>query len=108
MSDEAVNNAGRHIWAYRLAFLWCFLFSANALGAAMIAALTGAEWSALTTQKKIMIGVAIMVNWTGTMMAFVSKAAKRADPAIELGTGGAAPGGTGIWTAAPPPVISKQ
>lgn len=63
--------------AWRFAILWFVLFSLNALGTAIIAALTGADWFTLDPQSKFMICVAIFVNWSGTIMAFMSKAAKK-------------------------------
>lgn len=93
-------NATRHIWAYRLAILWFCLFSVNSLGTVIIAALQGAVWAQLSTQAKFLIITAIVSNWTGTIMAYVSKQAKRADAgqAAELANGSAPipEGGTGF------------
>ena len=76
MSDM-IESTRVKIWEFRMAIMWFFLFSVNALCSCMIAALTGAKWHELDAQSKFMIVVAITGNWTGTIMAFVSKQAQR-------------------------------
>lgn len=63
--------------AWKFAIFWFVLFSVNALCTSVMAALTGADWATLDPQSKFMICVAILGNWTGTIMAFMSKAAKK-------------------------------
>ena len=63
--------------AWRFAILWFVLFSLNALGTSIIASLTGAQWDELKGQQKFLICTAIFVNWTGTIMAYMSRAAKK-------------------------------
>ncbi len=75
--SEVIQNTRLKIWEFRMAIMWFFLFSVNALCSCMIAALTGAKWDALDFQSKFLIVVAITGNWTGTIMAFVSKQAQR-------------------------------
>lgn len=64
-------------WAYRVAIIWFCLFSINALCTAIVVALVGCTWIALDFQSKFIIIIAIVGNWTGTIMAFVSKSAKK-------------------------------
>jgi len=73
---NSIINATR---AWKLAILWFVLFSINALGTSIMASLVGTTWSQLDTLGKWMIVVAVIVNWTGTIMAFLSKAARKID-----------------------------
>lgn len=61
---------------YWIAGVWFVLFSLNALATSIIAALTGAKWDQISGQEKFLICVAIFANWSGVIMAFMSKAAK--------------------------------
>ena len=63
--------------SYKTATLYFCMYSANALGSAIIIALTGAEWSNLKTQERFVISVSIFVNWTNTMMSYMSKKATK-------------------------------
>lgn len=76
MSDQ-INSIISKAVAWRMAVLWFVLFSLNALGSSVIAALTGAQWSELDGQSKFMICLAVFVNWSGTVMAFFKSAAKK-------------------------------
>lgn len=61
-------------WLYwKMAILHFALFSINALGTSVIASLAGKNWSLLTGSDRFIIGTAIVVNWTGTIMAFLNK-----------------------------------
>lgn len=62
---------------YRMAVLWFILFTINSLGTCYLAVTSACVWHLLDTQSKIGVGVAIIVNWTGTMMAYISNASKR-------------------------------
>lgn len=53
------------------------LFSLNSLGTSIIASLMGTNWDTITGQQKFEIIVAILVNWTGMIMAFFSKATQK-------------------------------
>lgn len=64
---------------WRMAIIYAMFFSVNALCAAVINALTGADWSKLTTQARFVIALAILGSWTNTMMAFMSKKAQKLD-----------------------------
>lgn len=87
---DSIKNAGTNIWEFRMAIFWFILFSTNALGTAVIASLTGTDWETLDPQDKFMICVAVFVNWTGTIMAFMSKQAgriKQTGQIFPIGTG---------------------
>lgn len=75
--SRQINNALSSVRRWRFAIFYVILFSLNALGTSILAALTGTEWATLDTQQRFMICVAIFVNWTGVLMAFFSKAAKK-------------------------------
>lgn len=83
----AIRNASESFSVHRLTIAFLFLFSVNSLGTAIIAALTGVEWSTLSPQTKFLIIAAIVVNWTGLLMAFfrtaVSKIAKGENPIVD-------------------------
>lgn len=76
MSDN-VKSAGATIWEWRMAIFWFCLFSVNTLCTSITAALVGADWAQLDTQSKLMIVIAVIGNWTGAIMAFVSKQAQK-------------------------------
>ena len=67
---------------YKMAIWWFVLFSLNSLGTCFIAASAGCVWENLGTQEKITVIVAVFVNWTGTIMAYLSKAAKKGELTI--------------------------
>lgn len=75
--NNAIKQASSSLWEWRIAIFWLCLFSFNALGTSLLAALTGANWSQMDMQTKVMIGISVFVNWSGTMMAFISKQAGR-------------------------------
>lgn len=59
---------------WRIAILWFILFSVNALCTSVMASLMGTNWAQLGEQQKFEICIAVAANWTGTIMAFLSKA----------------------------------
>jgi hypothetical protein len=71
-------------WGFRLAVVWFILFSLVALSTAIYGSLTGAQWSELDGQSKFMICLAVFANWGGTMMAFISKQAKKIEEGGDL------------------------
>ena len=76
MSEETkqkISNLTASILEWRLAIFWFILFSVNSLCTAITAALAGTDWAQIDGQAKFMVYVAILLNWTGTIMAFVSK-----------------------------------
>lgn len=80
----SMEKAKLAILEYWLAIVLFVLFSVNALGTSILAASAGSVWSSLGTQEKFTICVAVVVNWTGTIMAFLSKAAQRIKATGEL------------------------
>jgi hypothetical protein len=76
MSDM-IKNAKAMMWEWRVAAFWFFLFSVNTLFTSITAALVGTDWATLDAQSKFMIFIAVAGNWTGTIMAFISKQAGR-------------------------------
>ena len=74
---EFFNKARVAAVYWRMAILWFGLFSLNSLGTAILASLAGADWATLNTQARFTICVSVFVNWTGTIMAFLSKASHR-------------------------------
>lgn len=75
--SEVISQAKASIWEWRVAIMYFILFSINSLSTVLLATLTGVNWTALPTQGKVMIVIAVIANWTGTIMAFVSQQAKR-------------------------------
>lgn len=74
-----MNKTLSNAWGYRVAILWFVLFSINTLGTSITVALVGSDWAALDSQSKFMICTSILTNWTGSIIAFVSKAAKKVE-----------------------------
>lgn len=77
VSKENAVKTIKQILAWRIAIIMFALFSLNSLCTAIIAALTGTVWNELDGQAKFLIILAIFVNWSGTIMAFLSKAAQK-------------------------------
>jgi len=71
---EKLNLVKLYVVAIGLHFA---LFSFNALASSTMAALIGAEWEQLATQKKFLILVAIAANWTGLVLVYVQKGMSR-------------------------------
>lgn len=80
--------------AWKMAIVYFCLFSINALGTSIMSALIGAKWETLDSQQKFMIGVGVLTNWTGLIMAFFSKSAQKIDK-------GVTPSDTGFWQTDP-------
>jgi len=85
MSESQVNL---NKVTLRMAVAFGVLFSFNALGTCMVASLTNVKWVELPAQSKFMIIVIIFVNWTGTLMAFLSKTVARLETGKGLPTNG--------------------
>lgn len=68
-----LNTVTKTAVLYWMAGLWAFLFSFNSLGSAIMVALAGTDWSASDKQTRFLIVVAIFVNWTNTMTAYLHK-----------------------------------
>lgn len=65
------------VWEFRLAIFWFCLFSINSLATCFAASFTGPDWNNLSKQQVCLIVALMIANWTGTLMAFISKQAKR-------------------------------
>ena len=63
--------------------MWFCLFSVNSLATSITASLLGTNWMTLSGQQKFEIVVAIIGNWTGTIMAFLSKASSKVAKGID-------------------------
>lgn len=62
-----------------MAWAWGIFFSFNALGSCILAAFVNATWEDMSTAKRVLMFIAIFVNWTSMMMAFLSKTMARLD-----------------------------
>jgi len=74
MADTTVN-LGRV--TNRMAWIYGVLFSLNALTTCLIASLSNAKWASLDSQSKFLMVVVIFGNWSGVIMAFLSKTVAR-------------------------------
>ncbi len=63
--------------AGKITIVWFILFSINSLCSSIIVGVTGKYWSQIDVQDKFVICVAITMNWTGLVMAFLYQAAKK-------------------------------
>ena len=61
----------------RLAIFWFCLFSVNSLLTCFVAAFTGPNWNTMSNQQLCLTYAMIVVNWTGTIMAFVKQTGKK-------------------------------
>jgi hypothetical protein len=62
---------------WKIAAFWFVLFSVNSLCTCITASMAGSVWANLGPQDKFTVVISIIGNWTGTIMAFVSKQSKR-------------------------------
>jgi hypothetical protein len=62
---------------FRMAIVWGCLFGINSLFTCMLVSLSNVQWTSLSTQSKFLILVGIGANFTGVMMAFLSKTIAR-------------------------------
>ena len=62
---------------WKIAIMWFCFFTISSLGTAIIAASAGSVWGNLGWQERFTVILAIAVNWSNTMMAFLSKASKK-------------------------------
>ena len=75
--NQTLTAAKITMLEYKMAILMFVLFSVNSLCSCFVASMAGSVWATLDTQSKITVVVAMVGNWTGTVIAFVSKAATR-------------------------------
>lgn len=73
---------------WKITVMWFILFTVNSLGTCILAASAGCVWDNLGWQEKLTVVLAVIVNWTGTMMAWLSKSAGKItsgqNPIIDL------------------------
>lgn len=60
-----------------MTFIWGCLFTFNSLGTCVMIGLSNSIWTQMPTQAKVLLCVSIFINWSNTMMAFISKIASR-------------------------------
>jgi hypothetical protein len=75
--SELISKAKEQILMRALMMMYALLFTCAALASSLLASLIGATWSQLDTQGKVMIVLAVFVNWSTVMLAFVNRAATR-------------------------------
>lgn len=83
-----MKATGNAMWEMRIAIMWFFLFSVNSLCTAVMASLTGSHWATLDAQSKFMICLMVTLNWTGTIMAYISKQSQRIQQGKSFSLGG--------------------
>jgi len=64
---------------YKMVFLMLVLFSINALASAIMLSFLNVDWSQLSPTSKFLIWVAVLQNWTGTLLAFFNKSISRVE-----------------------------
>ena len=72
-----------NIIKYRLAIFYGVLFSFNALASAITASFLNVEWDSLSGTSKFLLIIVVAQNWTGTMLAFMSKTIARLDQGLD-------------------------
>ena len=69
----------KHTWdVHHMTIMWVCLFTIGSLGSSALTALSGTDWSAADGQTRLMIYIAIFVNWSTVMGAFLNQAISRA------------------------------
>lgn len=81
--SELTTKAANGVYANKSAIFWFLLFSINALCTSIGGALTGAQWNTLDAQSHLMIFIAVLGNWTGTIMAFF-KSHQKTPPTLTI------------------------
>lgn len=74
---DILANAKQNIALYRMAIAYGVLFSINSLTTAIVLSFMNTTWDQLDHTSKFLLVVGILQNWTGTLLAFLSKAARR-------------------------------
>ena len=64
---------------YKMVILMALLFTINSLASAIILSFLNVDWSSLTATSKWLIVIAVVQNWTGTLMAFFNKTISRVE-----------------------------
>jgi len=63
-----------------MAIVWFVIFSVNSLCSAVLISLIGANWITMDGQGKFMVIMAVIMNWTNTLGAFLFTRLKKVDP----------------------------
>lgn len=63
--------------ATNMTLVWFILFSVNTLCSSMMAGLAGKYWSQMNPEDRFIMVVAIVMNWTGSIQAFLYQAINR-------------------------------
>jgi len=61
----------------QMAIAFAILFSLQSLCTCIVAAFVNTSWDEMSTFKHVMVCIAILGNWTTTLMAFLSKTMAR-------------------------------
>ena len=72
----------------QMAVAFAILFSLQSLCTCIVAAFVNTSWDEMSTFKHVMVCIAILGNWTTTLMAFLSKTMARLEagkPPIDSG-----------------------
>ena len=62
---------------WKMAAVWFILFSFNSLATCLIASLVNCNWVQMDGKAKLLMGLVVFANWTGTIMALIVNAGKR-------------------------------
>lgn len=104
MARQVIAFLDKHrqaAWASRMVIAWFALFSVNALCSAILAGLTGKYWSQVDPQDRFLIIIAITMNWTGTIQAFLFSAVKNMQQGKSILQGGPGDDSTTMITKEP-------
>ena len=75
--QQATDSVKLNLIEFRMAIFWFCLFSVNSLCTCLIASLVNCNWSQMDGQSRLLLYLTVAANWTGCVMAFVSKQASR-------------------------------
>lgn len=75
--SQILDAARKNLVIYRLAIIYCVLFSVNSLTTAIVASLLNTNWRDLDQTSKFLLVIVVIQNWTGVLLAFFNKTMSR-------------------------------
>ena len=89
------STQGKKLLEMKLGIAWFCIFTLGSLCSCIIAALQGVEWEKIDHQARFLIVVAIILNLSNTIGAFINQAitklSKGQNPLPGVGNGGSTP-----------------
>jgi hypothetical protein len=74
---QLAKDAWQKTVIHKMTVIWLVIFTSGSLGTSILTALAGTDWGTIGSQEKLMIYIAIFVNWTNVIAAFINQAISR-------------------------------